>query len=66
MVFSSIPLKISAKMTPLIVTLALFLDAVYGAAHPAITSAAQLVERQNLGIGTIWSPSLVGTDISCK
>ncbi|KAH7073767.1 hypothetical protein BKA63DRAFT_40264 [Paraphoma chrysanthemicola] len=51
-------------MTPLIVTLALFLDAVCGAAHPAITPAAQLVERQNLDIGTIWSPSVVGTSIS--
>jgi hypothetical protein len=53
-------------MAPLIVILALLLDAVHGAAHPAITPAAQLIERQNLGIGTIWSPSVVGTDITCK
>lgn len=54
-------------MTPLIVTLALFLDAVYGAAHPAITPAAQLNERQN-HITLIWTPSVSGpaASVYCK
>jgi hypothetical protein len=53
-------------MAYLIVTLALFLDAVHGAAHPAITPPAQFVERQNLRIGLLWSPSVAGTDVVCK
>jgi hypothetical protein len=58
-------LRISAKMTPLILILIHCLVAVDGAAYPAPTPAARLEERQVFGISTVWSPTVVGTTVWC-
>jgi hypothetical protein len=52
-------------MTPLILILVHCLVGVNGAAYPAPTAAARLEERQVFGISTVWSPTVVGTTVSC-
>ena len=67
-IFFGLPfaLKISAKMTPLILMLACFLVAVHGVAYPAPTLAARLEKRQGGNVQTVWSPTVIGTSVSCR
>jgi len=54
------------KMTLIILVLGYLLDEVYANALPQMTQAAQLVPRQTNGVITLWSPTVIGTALTCK
>lgn len=54
------------KMTLMILVFGYLLDVAYGSAFPQITSPARLQIRQDNGLLTLWSPSLVGLTLTCK
>jgi len=54
------------KMALMILIFGYLLDAAYGSAFPQITPPARLQIRQNNGLLTLWSPTVIGTTLTCK